>query len=251
MNVFKQFIYSLYSPKTMATFRNQGAGKSFLYVLLLMTIAFAPNALDIHFTVSNAVQEIEEMVEEDIRDFEVNNGELTSLAESTIRRHISGYEIIFDSTGTIQTSDLSHYDEAIGFLKHNLVTVTRGQVVETPYADYGNLTITKENVTSLLDLSPLLSNILILILFILLIAMKFVGITFLSLIGQFAKKTFNLSLTYKQIWVLSIYTVTLPTIFFSLIKSLGINIPYSFGLYWMVAIVLLYTTFKEVKVLEQ
>ena len=40
MNVFKQLIVSLYSPKDISTFHHQKIGKTFLYVLILTLCPF-------------------------------------------------------------------------------------------------------------------------------------------------------------------------------------------------------------------
>ncbi|QFT89863.1 hypothetical protein FIU87_14460 [Bacillus sp. THAF10] len=42
MNLFSQFIISLYSPKTMATFRFQGIGKTILYIFFLVLVTSIP-----------------------------------------------------------------------------------------------------------------------------------------------------------------------------------------------------------------
>lgn len=251
MNAFKQFIYSLYSPKIIATFRNQRFRKTFLYVLLLVFIAFLPTAAQIYSTLSTVVNEIKDTIENDIQQFEVKNGRLTSEVQAPILIEVGPYIVVFDTTGTYKVSDAEQYDEAVLFLEEGVVTITQGQTFPTPYADILKQEFTEETILSYLGSFPLMISIVLLIIYALFTGLILIAASFLSLIGQYAKKTFKLELSFKQIFVLSVYTLTLPTIFFSLTSTLGISIPFWFGLYWMVAIVLLYTTFKEVRLLEK
>ncbi|WML30690.1 DUF1189 family protein [Neobacillus sp. OS1-32] len=43
MNIFKQLVKSIYSPKDIALFRLQGIGKTILYVFLLTFISILPS----------------------------------------------------------------------------------------------------------------------------------------------------------------------------------------------------------------
>ena len=76
--------------------------------------------------------------------------------------------------------------------------------------------------------------------------MKFVGITVLAIVGFILRKKLNLKAPYRILWILSAYAVTLPTILFTFIESLRFNIPFSFTIYWVTAITMLYLILRRI-----
>lgn len=246
MNVLMQFIYSLYSPKTIATFYNQKVGKTIFYVLMLMFLTFVTTGYQISSAFLTIVNEVEETVQNDIKSFELKEGILTSSANEPFVKQYESFTVVFDTTGQVKLVDVEQYDDALAILDKEIILVSQGTVDTIHYSELGDLQLTDNDLTSFLNYSPLIISIVIFILYVLMTAKKFIGIFFLSFIGLFAKKIFSVSLSYKQVWILSAYSVTLPTVFFAITNSFGLNIPFSFGIYWMTAIVMLYTTFKEV-----
>ena len=61
MNVFKQLIVSLYSPKDISTFRHQKIGKTFLYVLILTLLSILPSIYHFSTSMVDGVDTIKEI----------------------------------------------------------------------------------------------------------------------------------------------------------------------------------------------
>ncbi|MDG5788760.1 DUF1189 domain-containing protein [Evansella sp. AB-P1] len=251
MNIFQQFLYSLYSPKTIAKFRFQKIGKVILYVFFLMFIVSIPPTIILGTSISTFLEKTELHLQESIPDFEIVNGVLQSEQTDPIIIEEDNEYIIFDSTGELTVHDLDEYDTVLAILERETIFITEGVEYPLNYQQL-NLNINKAELVDLISnvigIMPLLIGLLALILYVYLAGSKFVGIFALSLLAMVMNSNRKTNLRYRQIWILSAYTVTLPTIIFALFDSLSIGIPYSFTIYWFIAFVMLLFVFKAIPV---
>lgn len=135
LNIFKQLWVSLYSPKDIASFQNQGIGKTILFVFLLSLVAFLPSAFYFGTMVADGIDAMHETVSEDLPEFEIKNGTLTSESSEPFILNKNGYQIFVDGSGTLTPEDVgSKADEAIALLKSELVFVSGGNVQTSPYS---------------------------------------------------------------------------------------------------------------------
>ncbi|WP_216830020.1 DUF1189 domain-containing protein [Alkalihalobacterium elongatum] len=250
MNIFKQLIRSLYSPKDIATFRFQGIGKTIFYIFLLMAIISIPSAISFSTTAYQGVNYLATSLEDEIPNFAFQNGVLTSdLTEPFIDGDEDGV-FILDSTGQLTVADVSDYQNGLALLEREAVIITDGITETFRYRDLGNLNLTKEEISSLVnsiaEVLPVILTVFLLILYLFYTALKFIGVTVLALIGLMLKNKAQLNLKYRHLWILAAYTVTLPTAFFAFTEALGIIIPFSFLFYWAIAIFMLYRVLQYV-----
>ncbi|WP_026689247.1 DUF1189 domain-containing protein [Alteribacter aurantiacus] len=253
MNIFKQFAASLYSPSTVATFRQNKIGRAIGYVFLLMFITLLPLAISLGTTIYSFVNQLESQLEESVPDFHIQNGVLTSNeTNEPVINEEDGQTIIFDPTGEITPDDVSgNYNEAIALLEREAILITNG-VTQQPvsYQDL-DLNLTKSQTVEMVEtfsgMLPLIIGLIIVLMYIFYTASKFIGVTFLALIGYLFRKTVGLpNMQYKHSWVLSAFAVTLPTTLFALLNFVGLNIPFQFALYWTIAIVFLFQVLRYI-----
>ncbi|TLS36296.1 DUF1189 domain-containing protein [Pseudalkalibacillus caeni] len=250
MNIIQQFIKSFYAPKTVAAFRFQKFGKSILYVFFLMLIASVPVGVLTSVSFYNSFNELRDSMSEDIPDFKLENGLLSADMEKPYIDKDNDFTFIFDTTGEVKPDDVEEYNNVVALLKDEAIVVDPSGMQRMQYSTFGNISMTKDE---LLDLSkniegllPVLIPIILVIAYIFQTGLKFIGISVLASIGLIFKNTMQRNLTYKQLWVLSAYAVTLPTIFFAIMGLLRITVSLDFLLYWFVAIMMLYLIIKEV-----
>lgn len=126
-----------------------------------------------------------------------------------------------------------------------------GQSQSMPYNMLGNATITKEDVLALIEstnsILPFFIPITCTMIYLFSAVGKFIEISILALIGLLLKNILRKTLTYGQLWKLSAYSVTLPTIFFMIMDALKTVVPSGFFIYWFVSIIILVLTLKEVQ----
>ncbi|WP_051556617.1 DUF1189 domain-containing protein [Alkalihalobacterium bogoriense] len=252
MNIFKQFLKSLHSPKDIALFRFQGIGKTILYVFLLMFIATLPSIISFGTTLSQAVNSVQEAFEYDIPYFEMNNGVLSSNMNEPIIEEDDEGVFIFDTTGEVTYDDVVQHDTAVAILEHEIVMVESGQASSIFFDDLATMgmgNFTKDNIEGIVNsvggMMPLIIAVIAVIMYLYNTALKFIGVTVLAVIGLIIKETLHANVKYRHLWIMSAYTVTLPTILFSYIKLL-ITVPFSFLFYWLIAITMLTLVVKKV-----
>ncbi|SER69053.1 DUF1189 domain-containing protein [Salipaludibacillus aurantiacus] len=249
MNIAKQFVRSLHSPETIAKFRFQKIGKTILYVFFLMLITSIPMAVVIGSNLNNIYQDIDTHLTESFPDFQIQNGVLQSETDEPVIIDDQDTTLIFDPTGEYTPADTAQFDNAFALLEREAVLNTDGFPQTFGYQEFG-LDLTKDQLDDLVntvgDLMPLIITVVILIMYLFTTALKFLGIFTLSVITLLLKRKVADQLTYKQGWILSAYAVTLPTVLFAVIEGLGLNLPFSFAIYWVIAIVMMNLVLKNI-----
>lgn len=254
LNIFKQLIVSFYSPKDISSFLKQGIGKTILYVLLLTLISLLPTFYLFNSSVINEMENLQETLKNDLPSFTIENGELVSDETAPITINKSDLTVIFDSTGTITSDDARASSNSIHMLKDELVYTIAGQSQSFPYSLLSD-TLTKEDLTELTSsmesLLPIILPLTSVTIYLFSFISKCIGVSFLALIGLVLKNMVRSDLKYGQLWRLSAYSVTLPTIFFMIMEALKTFVPNGFFIYWLVAIIMLVLVIKETSSSEQ
>ncbi|TXC92419.1 DUF1189 domain-containing protein [Metabacillus litoralis] len=249
MNVFKQLLSSIYSPKTISTFRFQGIGKTILFVFLLALLSTIPTAF--HFTngLVDGLKGFDETLRNDLPSFSIEEGKLSADTDAPVEIRKDNFIIILDDTGAFGVDELEAKQNAIGILDDRFVFAANGQAQTYEY-NLMNMTLTSEDLIEVSsqfnDLLPIIISILFVIMYLFGAFVKFLEITFLALFGLVFKNSLNRKLNFKQIWVLAAYSITLATIFFVIMDSLRVSVPNGFIINWFVHVIVLYLVFKEI-----
>jgi hypothetical protein len=248
MNIFQQFFKSLYSPPTIAKFRMAKIGRTILYVFLLMLIASIPMLISLTISINSLFQAGDRYIEE-MPEFAITDGVLESDMDEPTINDDEDMTLIFDSTGELSASDVEEYGNVVALLEREMIFVTGGASDRISYQEFG-INVSKAEIESfyntLDDLSFLIIAVVLAGFYLFNTALKFVGIFALSVIALLIKRKKAPQLSYKQLWVLSAYTVTLPTILMAVLESLGLFIPFSFAVYWIIAVVMMNAVLNHV-----
>lgn len=251
MNIFVAFFKSLYSPTYIGRFRFLGIGKTIGYVFFLMLIVSIPASVIVTQTVISTTNLVKDALALNLPDFTIQNGKLQSEEEEPLFFQKDNSRVIFDSTGEITISDLKEDEEVFALLQEDIYIASHNETYTFRYDQAGNIALTKDEISQFIDsatqLLPIFIPVYLIIFYIFSTGLKFVEITFLSLIGYLMKRSAPISLTYRHIWILSAYTVTLPTVLSMIIDIL--RIPFltaaNFFLYWLIAITMLFVVYKK------
>ncbi|MDQ0299713.1 hypothetical protein J2S78_002133 [Salibacterium salarium] len=255
MNIIQSFIKSLYSPRYTGRFRFKGIGKTIGYIFFLMFIASIPAAIILTNTIWTGVNQLETALNHDkMPDFEINDEGLQSENEDV---HLSlegeqGEIIIFDTAGQTTNNELQQNEKVTAFLQEELVFKNNGETQTFPYEQIGGFNVSKEDLNSYISavdgLLLLVVPVVLLFMYLLSTALKFIGIFSLSVFGLLIKKASPIPLSYRQLWILSAHAVTLPTIAITLLNLLPFQIPWSFSIYWLIAFIWLYLIFTKLPI---
>jgi len=252
MNIFKQFYRSLYSPKDIASFRFQGVGKTIVYLLLLTIIASIPNLYYISKGINEAVHTLTETMNEEVPPFTIVDSTLQyDQPEPTIIEK-SDLTIIIDSSSTYDEDKISSSSNTVALLKDKFVIATVGQTQSFEYASFGNFTLSKDDVVSLLQSMDSMLTVMILILVVIYLLFMFVYKVFqtlvLAIFAQAFSKIFGRNLAYAASWKITVYSTTLPVIFFAIMDSLQTVVPFGSALNWFISLLLVCLAIKEIQI---
>ncbi|MCM3671715.1 DUF1189 domain-containing protein [Mesobacillus maritimus] len=250
MNLFKQFFKSLYSPKDIANFRVQGIGKTILYVFLLSLLSVIPTLYYTNSTLTQAVNGIEEIVKQELPDFQIKNGNLVSSENNPVTITKESITIIFDSTGSIQKENLSKTGATLALLQQEMVLSSGGEVNSVSYSMMGSDTITKGELESFIEESDSLMAIFIPILsiamYLFATGIKLIEISVLALIGLLLKNIAKKTLSYRELWRMTTYSITLPTVFFTIMSLVQTTVPFGSLINWFVSLTVLLLAIQEI-----
>ncbi|MFD0048333.1 DUF1189 domain-containing protein [Actinomycetes bacterium NPDC127524] len=256
MNIFKQLITSLYSPKDIATFRNQGFGKTILYVFMLMLLTIIPTSIYFGSFITHAFQSVEQAVANEMPPFQIKNGELSVKGKQPLVLDKDTFQIYLDDSGKLSPDDVSSQSNgAIALLQHDFVIVAGGETQTTPYSVLSSTPITKDDLANVLksadSILPIAIAILVLLMYIFALVTAFIKISILALIGIAIKGSLGRNLSYRHTWKLAAYSITLPAIFFTIMEAFQTAVPFSTLVSWFTALIILYLSIKEVRSYEE
>ncbi|WP_042355038.1 DUF1189 domain-containing protein [Bacillus rubiinfantis] len=250
MNIFKQLYKSIYSPKDIAYFRFQGIGKTILYVFLLTFISILPSIVYLSSAISEGLDYAKTFITDETPDFSIKNGTLTADTKVPITINENGFTFILDPTGTISADNAAEQDNTFALLKDEFVLTSAGQSDTYQYSMMEGLNINKQNLLEVLDSISDVKGIIIPVVSILIYlfssAASFIEVSILALIGLALKNIAGRKLNYGHLWRMAAYSETLPTLFFTIMAALKTHVPNSFGINWMVAIIVLLLAIKEI-----
>lgn len=249
MNIIKQFFKSLYSPKEIASYRNQGIGKTILYVFLLTLISVLPSIFYMNSALQEAVHSASDSLK-DLPEFTIENGQLHSSEREPITIQNESFSIIFDSTGAMSPATVSEMGDGVALLQNEIVLSAGGGVNTAPYSILGNEPISKQDVSFLLESSNSALPVIMLLLggtvFLFSSALKFIEVSVLALFGLILKNILARTLQYRHVWRMAAYSVTLPTLFFAVMDLLKTPVPFGFMIHWFTALIILLLAIKEI-----
>lgn len=250
MNIFKQLIRSIYSPKDIAMFRFQGIGKTILFVFLLTLISVLPSIVFLGNTLSNGLDTARTIIDKDLPNFNINNGKLSADTDVPIKVTRDNFVVILDPTGTITKSDVTDEGTAFALLKDEFVLASGGSAESSPYSMMQGMKLDRENLVNFIDAFDSIKGIIIPIasvfLYLVASASSFIEVSVLALFGLLIANLLGRKLNYRHAWRMAAYSETLPTIFFAIMAAIKTNVPNMFFLNWFVAIVVLFLAIKEI-----
>ena len=177
--------------------------------------------------------------------FSIKDGTLQTDAKKAIESQSFGFVIVFDPSGSYETKQIEDKRNSVGILKDKFVIAIDGQVQEMPYTMLPE-DMSKDDILSLVDQNKaVIVPVLCVLLFLATAAGKFIDVSVLAVIGLIIRNGQKKMLSYKQLWVMSAYSITLATVFFAIMDALEAVVPSQFLLNWFVNFIMLFLAIKE------
>ncbi|MEH7010076.1 DUF1189 domain-containing protein [Neobacillus niacini] len=250
MNIFKQFYKSTHSPKDIASLRFQGIGKTILYVFLLTLLSILPSIYYLSTTLNEGIEGTKSVINDDIPSFTIENGTLSAETDVPITIDKGDFSIIIDPTGVITNEDVEDEDNAFALLKNEIAVSAGGRIDTYSYSMLEGLALTKEDFIDIVNTVDGMKGIIIpvmsTLIFLFSSAINFIEVSILALFGLVLKNLAGRSISYRHLWRMAAYSVTLPTVFFTIMSAINTTVPNSFIINWFVEIVILFLAIKEI-----
>ncbi|WP_214480276.1 DUF1189 domain-containing protein [Bacillus sp. SM2101] len=252
MSIFRQLVKSLYSTNDIAKFRFQGIGKTILYVFLLTFISIIPTAYFIASDISKGVNTVNEVFESDLPSFYIEDGQLSTLDEEPILISKNDFSLIIDSRENISIIDTVNIidGDGLALLKNRAVYVSNDNEQSFYYSSFGDISFSSDDMLNFINtldsLLIIIIPVFILIMYIFSSGMKFLGITLLAFIGLIINSVLTKKITYRHSWILSAYSVTIPTLFFTLMDAFHIVLPAQFVVNVIISVIILSLAIQQI-----
>ncbi|CAM4131749.1 hypothetical protein BAMA_22245 [Bacillus manliponensis] len=246
MSIFTQLLKSLYSPKEMALFRFQKMGKTILYIMLLTLLVTIPKAVAVGDLIKEGTHVLNQMIDEEMPDFKIEDGKLTADITEPIVQEENNFTFVLDPNAT----DISNYkkQDGIFILQDKMIVVDQQGEQPFSYSEFGITTLEKKDlqdfVSTIDGIYPILTFVIGILIYLFWFMFSFIGISLLAFIGSAMNGKRKLS--YKQNWILTTYSHTIPIVFFMIMDFLKVAVPGSFFIFIGVVLIVLYLTIKEI-----
>ncbi len=249
MNIFKQFYKSTYSPKDIASFRFQGIGKTILFIFFLTLVSILPSIFFLGTAITDGIDTAKSVIKDQLPAFAIENGRLSAETNAPVTINKKNFTIVLDPTGSVSEKELEGTDNTFAILKNEFVFLAGGQTNTYDYAMFNDMNITSKDLLNFLNTLSDLKMIIIpgisLFLYLFSSAASFVEVTIFALFGLSLKNLAERRLNYRQLWIMTAYAETLPTLFFTIMAAVKTTVPWGFLLNWFVVVVVLFLAINE------
>lgn len=250
LGFFAKLIASIKDFEMYPVLAKLSTGKAVVYLLLLSllvtAVVFIPPAYHTYRFYREATQGLE-----NIPDFKIEKGRLNfdgNMPYYFINDPSVDVEVIIDTTGETTEQSLQHYDSAILFTETFVVIKNNdGRTTRTEYQFLPSFSR-----DSLIKLIPwfliIFFPVFFLISFVWMFLGKLVNALVVSLIAMLINSSLNARLKWEDLFKISIYAITLPTIISRLVRMLNLGVPgFGFMMFVMYYALVVYWLYRAIQ----
>ncbi|PFH84845.1 DUF1189 domain-containing protein [Bacillus sp. AFS088145] len=247
MNIFKQFWFSLYSPKTISRYRLQKIGKTIFFLFLLAILYTLPGFFSFEKNVKLQVNNVSDLLKDNIQSISLNKGAITINDNTPFERNIGEYKYAFYPNETVIPSKLKNEQFAVVVLKNRVIIKNDKGEQDFPYPSLKSTKINKADVSKFIkNIKEALPVFLIALFFLFYLGsciFIFIVATLLAFLTALFKSTKHLP--FRQRFAMVSYSLTLPTVIYLLLGLLKINIPFQTLIFILITVGMYTLTIKN------
>lgn len=247
MNFASRFFYSITSFDKYRLFLRQSAGKAVVYLLLITMAAalfvYIPAGIDYFRLIDDMTANLDTK----IPDFRFANGKLSVSGEMPIIIDNGAYPVIIDTSPNSENTVLDQYDIVILITSDKII---QKNYVEKTISDLGafkGLELTRDDLAKIFPIMKPIGIFVIMLMVLFYIIGKFINALIISLIGLIINKVEKTKLSYRSIFKLSVYSMTLPLIISALLNLFPSQLPFAWLLFYVIASIYLFGAIKTIK----
>lgn len=247
LGFFSRFYYSITSFEKYRLFLRQSTGKAVVYLLLVSLIfslaVHIPGMIKFNNIIDNLISNFNTMVP----DFKLANGKLEVDSKMPIILSEETYAVIIDTSPGADERVLDEYDTAM--------LITSDRIIQKNFVDkttvdldlFQELVITRDGIKQALPVMKPLGIIMFIFMALYFICCKFISALIISLIGKIINAAKHTGLSYRSIFKLSVYSMTLPLLVFTVFDLIPVYIPFKWLPFYIIAAIYMYCVINNIK----
>ena len=232
MNIFEEMALSVYSYQSYKEFLKNKKSKVFGVGLMLVLIYFAVTTV-IPFVVKDIRNGgLAKQIEESVPDFELKDGFLQ--VDDVIEIDGGSTYVYIDTDPEYYFYDADEmkyylYDYATAILmdSEKMIIKSNGEVVGAYFSDI-DFEFSKEKLIGWVPYAYAIIVVMHVLIYIWMAAVFFFGVLFVALLGMIVASCMKYQLTFGQLYLLGVYSRTLPLIIKAVLSFVPVSIPFFF-----------------------
>lgn len=243
---FTKIYYSIAGFEKYRLFLRQSIGRAISYLILLSLIAslfvFVPQQIEFNKMVDHLTKNFDSI----IPDFTFSGGELSVNAKMPIIIDSGSMFIVIDTSDDAEDI-LVNYDSVILITGNKIIQKYYTNRNEISLSTLSYLNITKEDIEQSLPYMKYMGALLFFFYIVVFTCGRFIMAFLVSLIGLAINSMKQTGLSYRSIFKLSIYSITLPTLLIAVVSYIPFQIPFLGLIYYIIASVYMYGAINIIK----
>ncbi len=248
MGFFSRIYYSMAGFGRYRYFLRQSTGKAVVYLLLITLVLGVITLIPTVHEYNKVVDGLIANFDSKIPDFSFANGKLEVSGKMPIIIDDGGATIIIDTTPNAEESILDVYDSVMLITSDRIIQKNYVNKRVTELNTLQGVVLTRDSVKQILPLMKALIIFIFIFGGIFFICGKFISALFISLIGLIINSARKTNLSYRSIFKISVYSLTLPLFLCTLLSLLPVRIPYLWIPFYVIAAVYVYGVINTMKI---
>lgn len=247
INIFKRFFYSITSFDKYRLFLRQNTGKAVVYLLLLSILVSLAILIPSSILYNKIMGDFISNFDSQVPDFTFSGGRLQVYGEMPIVIDNGAYPIVIDTSADAEERILKEYDI--------IMLITSDKIIQKNYVDkavtnlsaFQGMTLTRDDIAEILPIMQPLGKVIFVLIGIAFVCGKFLSAFIVSLIGLIINSTAKTNLSYRNIFKISVYSMTMPLIICTILDLLPVRIPFMWFIFYAIATVYVYGAINCIK----
>ena len=251
MNLFKEMILSIYDYKSYQEFLKNRKSKIFGFGLVLMLVYFMITMVIPFVKFEITTGGFASLIKEYVPDFELEDGYLQ--VEDVIEVDEGDTYLYIDTDPEYYFYDaeemeeyLYGYSQVILMDSEKIIVKNDGDVQGLYYSEL-ELDFSRDDLVDWVPYAYLIVVIFMIFAYIWETALFFFGVLFVALLGMIAASCMKQNLTFGQLYILGIYSRTLPLIIKAVVSFLPFEIPFFFIINFGISLAIIIGAIQKMK----
>jgi len=247
INIFSRFFYSITSFAKYRLFLRQGAGKAVVYLLLLSILlslaVYIPAGIQYGRIVDDLIANFDTM----IPDFTLASGKLRVSGEMPIVVDEGAYPIVIDTSPDAEDRILPQYDIVMLITGEKIIQKNYANKQVTNLNAFQGLELNRDDIVQALPLMKPIGIFIFVLFAIGFVCGKFISALIISLIGLTINSALKTNLSYRNIFKISVYSMTTPLLVCTIPSIVPVTIPFLWILFYILASVYVYGAIRSIR----